>query len=42
MLGGAELVGIYPKDVAETKISLANAELKISGYPLSIELYESN
>ena len=38
---GAELVGIYPKDTAKTKIALANDELKVSGYPLRIELYKS-
>ena len=38
---GIASAGVYSKDVAETKISLANAELKISGYPLRIELFES-
>ena len=38
---GAELVGIYPKDTAKTKVALAKKELKANGYPLRIELYES-
>ncbi len=38
---GKAIVGIYTKDMAETKVSLANAELKINGYPLNIQLVES-
>lgn len=38
---GADLVGIYPKDTAKTKIALAKSELKEKGYPLRIELYKS-
>ena len=33
--------GVYSKDVAETKLGVANAELKSNGYPLRIELFES-
>jgi len=39
---GIATAGIYPKDVAETKIGLANAEVKTNDYPLRIELFESN
>ena len=38
---GIATAGVYSKDVAETKLGLANAELKTSGYPLRIELFES-
>ena len=38
---GIATAGVYPKDIAETKIGLANAELKTNGYPLRIELYKS-
>ena len=37
-LTGAAIVGLYPKGVAETKISLAKTELKNSGYPLRMRL----
>ena len=40
-LEGIAVAGIYPKDVAETKLGLARKELKASGDPLRIELYES-
>ena len=39
-LTGAAIVGIYPKDVAETKISLAKTELKDAGYPLRMRLLD--
>ena len=39
---GIASAGVYSKDVAETKLGLANAELKSNGYPLRIELFESN
>lgn len=39
-LTGAAIVGIYPKDVAETKISLAKTELKNTGYPLRMRLLD--
>lgn len=35
------VVGTYTKDIAETKTSLAKADIKTSGYPLKIELFES-
>lgn len=38
---GSCVTGIYPKDIAETKISLANAELKNTPYPLNIQLVQS-
>ena len=38
---GNAIVGIYPKDIAETKISLAKKELKDQGYPLQIELIKA-
>ena len=38
---GSDMVGIYPKDVAETKIKMAKAELKSLGAPLRNELFES-
>jgi len=40
-LTGSCVAGIYPKDIAETKISLANAELKNTRYPLNIQLAQS-
>ena len=39
-LTGAAIVGIYPKDVAETKISLAKNEIKDTGYPLRMRLLD--
>jgi len=39
---GAELVGIFPKDTAKSKVALAKKELKENGYPLRIELFKSN
>ena len=38
---GADMVGVYSKDVAETKVKMAKAELKALGAPLRIELFES-
>ena len=38
---GNATAGIYPKDIAESKISLANSELKTNGFPLHIELTKS-
>ena len=38
---GSATAGIYPKDIAESKISLANSELKSNGFPLHIELTKS-
>lgn len=35
---GSCVAGIYPKDLAETKIALAKADLNINGYPLTIKL----
>jgi ATP-dependent Clp protease adaptor protein ClpS len=40
-LTGICVAGIYPKDIAKTKISLANAELKNTSYPLNIQLAKS-
>ena len=37
---GVAIVGIYPKDVAETKISLAKNEIKNTDYPLRIRLLD--
>ena len=39
-LTGAAIVGIYPKDVAETKVSLAKTELKDTVYPLRMRLLD--
>jgi len=38
---GNIVAGIYPKDIAETKRSLAQSELKTNEYPLQIKLIES-
>lgn len=38
---GCAVAGIYPKDIAETKILLANADLKEASYPLKIQLVKS-
>jgi len=38
---GSAIAGIYPKDIAETKISLANTELKTNAVPLQIRLTKS-
>jgi len=38
---GSEVAGIYSKDIAKTKINLAEKELEKMGYPLKIELFES-
>ena len=38
---GSKNVGVYPKDIAETKISLAKAALTVKAYPLRIELMKS-
>ena len=38
---GSCVAGIYSKDIAETKISLADAELKNTHYPLKIQLSQS-
>jgi len=35
---GSAVAGTYCKDIAETKIAQANAELKSTHYPLRIEL----
>jgi len=40
-LTGSCVAGIYSKDTAETKVSLANAELIKSHYPLNILLAKS-
>ena len=40
-IDGVATAGIYPKDVAETKISLAKTELQSNNYPLRMELFES-
>ena len=40
-LEGSTAAGIYPKDIAESKISLANAELKTNDFPLRIESMKS-
>ena len=37
-LMGSAIVGIYPKDVAETRVSLAKAEIRNRGYPLRMQL----
>ena len=39
---GIATAAVYSKDVAETKLALAKKELKANGYPLHIELFESN
>ncbi len=41
-LTGIAVAGIYPRDIAETKLSLAQSDLKSSGYPLQIKLIESS
>jgi len=38
---GNAVAGIYPRDVAETKLALAKKELKALDDPLKIELYKS-
>lgn len=35
---GAGLCGIYPKDVAETKVTLVNQHARSSGHPLKCQL----
>ena len=39
---GSATAGTYPKDIADTKIALANSDLKTTGYPLKIESFECN
>ena len=39
---GSCVAGIYPKDIAETKISLAISDLKKTVYPLNIQLAQSS
>jgi len=39
-LVGNAVAGTYCKDIAETKIAQANAELKVTAYPLRIELHK--
>jgi ATP-dependent Clp protease adaptor protein ClpS len=39
---GSALAGIYTKDIAETKISLANLELSTLQFPLRIEALPCN
>ena len=38
---GEDIAGIYPKDIAETKVALAKKELNLLSFPLRIESFES-